>query len=110
MLLYMVAIHVIFLFINSHFIEDFATTKNMFDFYVGYDYNILFCLKAKLGYNMIPRLQTLWTQGYGNFPESFNALQHVTDPLFETYFLTEVVMKYHNQFYLQILDFIEGSY
>lgn len=59
----------------------------MFDFYVGYDYTILYCLNTKLGNNQLAKLQNLWIKGFGDFPESINAFQHVQDPLFGNYFL-----------------------
>lgn len=82
----------------------------MFDFYVGYDYTILYSLNATLGRNQLSKLQNLWIQGFGDFPESINAFEHVQDSLFNNYFLAEVTIKYHNQFYQKILDFIETSY
>lgn len=99
MVLQLLGVHILFLIIKDNFTNAFTQSKNRFDFYVAYDYTILYSLGVNVGQNMLSKLKELWITGYGDFSESFNAFEHINDPLFFNYFLTEVTITNHNILY-----------
>jgi len=54
-------------------------------------------------------LKSLWIEGYGDFPESFNAFTRISDPYFLTYFNSQIIVMDHNQLFAEIESSLQGS-
>lgn len=96
MALQLLAVHILFIFIKENFSSAFQESKYRYDFFVAYDFTILYSLGAVVGQNQLTNLKNLWIQGYGDFSESFNSFEHINDPIFYNFFLSKVTINNHN--------------